>query len=165
MTVVMTQSVEPHHVQFEFHLIEDDPVQVAREMVTELNMTEDAVLKLSENLSALARSARMKQQSSTFHQQKRHDSAVHPSVVPNIKSNQIVRNNLDDSAAQTDKSNGVAQAHLQLSSPLVEIGDKEQQVAAIAIGESDDDDASCSSEYKQLKKEYESKVKRAKKSI
>jgi len=163
MTVVMTQSVEPYHVQFEFHLIEDDPVQVAREMVTELNMTEDAVLKLSENLSALARSARMKQQSSTLNQQKRHDNAVQPSVAQGGKSIQAVPNNLDDNVM--DKNNGTvaSQTNLQLSTPSTELSDKEQPVAAAATGESDDDDVSCSSEYRQLKKEYESKVKRAKK--
>lgn len=163
MTVVMTQSVEPYHVQFEFHLIEDDPVQVAREMVTELNMTEDAVLKLSENLSALARSARMKQQSSTLNQQKRHDNVVQPSIVQSGKSSQTVTNNVDDNTM--DKNNGTvaAQTHLHLSTPSTEFSDKEQPVAVAAAGESDDDDVSYSSEYKQLKKEYESKVKRAKK--
>ena len=47
------------HVQFDFHLIEDDPVQVAKEMVRELAFPEDAVLGISERISALARKARM----------------------------------------------------------------------------------------------------------
>lgn len=48
-------------VQFDFHLVEDDPVQVAREMVTELNIPEDALLEISGTISGLARSARIKQ--------------------------------------------------------------------------------------------------------
>lgn len=47
------------HVQFDFHLIEDDPIQVAKEMVRELAFPEDAVLGISERISALARKARM----------------------------------------------------------------------------------------------------------
>ena len=47
------------HVQFDFHLIEDDPIQVAKEMVRELAFPEDAILGISERISAMARRARM----------------------------------------------------------------------------------------------------------
>jgi WNK lysine deficient protein kinase len=68
------------HVQFDFHLVEDDPVQVAKEMVKELGIPQGAVLEISETISGLARTARMKQdkhtvclqsvqsQQSSFHQ-------------------------------------------------------------------------------------------------
>uniref|UniRef100_A0A7S1D4X8 Uncharacterized protein n=1 Tax=Cyclophora tenuis TaxID=216820 RepID=A0A7S1D4X8_CYCTE len=52
---------QTQNVQFDFHLVEDDPVQVAREMVTELGIPLDAVLEISGTVSALARQARMKQ--------------------------------------------------------------------------------------------------------
>lgn len=52
---------ETQHVQFEFHLVEDDPVQVAREMVTELQIPEQAILEISETISGLARDARVTQ--------------------------------------------------------------------------------------------------------
>ena len=63
MKSVITLPVEgkAQHVQFDFHLIEDDPVQVAKEMVNELQIPKDAILEISETLSGLARSARMKQ--------------------------------------------------------------------------------------------------------
>ncbi|KAL7473707.1 hypothetical protein ACHAXS_014200 [Conticribra weissflogii] len=49
-------------IEFEFDLVNDDPVQVAREMVTELDeVPEDAVLDISEAISGVARQARMKQ--------------------------------------------------------------------------------------------------------
>jgi len=49
-------------IEFEFDLVNDDPVQVAREMVTELDeVPDDAVLDISEAISGVARQARMKQ--------------------------------------------------------------------------------------------------------
>lgn len=53
---------ETQRVQFNFHLVEDDPVQVAREMITELHIPETAVLEISEIISGLARDARVKQE-------------------------------------------------------------------------------------------------------
>lgn len=46
-------------VEFHFHLVTDDPVQVAREMVTELHIPETSVLEISEKISGLAREARV----------------------------------------------------------------------------------------------------------
>jgi len=49
-------------IEFDFDLVNDDPVQVAREMVTELDEVPDcAVLDISEAISGVAREARMKQ--------------------------------------------------------------------------------------------------------
>lgn len=52
---------QTQNVQFDFHLVEDDPVQVAKEMVAELSIPQEAVLEISETISGLARTARMKQ--------------------------------------------------------------------------------------------------------
>eukprot|EP00816_Leptocylindrus_hargravesii_P013132 CAMPEP_0196806616 /NCGR_PEP_ID=MMETSP1362-20130617/6515_1 /TAXON_ID=163516 /ORGANISM="Leptocylindrus danicus, Strain CCMP1856" /LENGTH=853 /DNA_ID=CAMNT_0042180167 /DNA_START=73 /DNA_END=2634 /DNA_ORIENTATION=+ len=50
---------ETQHVQFDFHLVKDDPIQVAREMVTELHIPQQAILEISETISGLARDARV----------------------------------------------------------------------------------------------------------
>eukprot|EP00970_Alexandrium_tamarense_P011302 scaffold2448_cov348-Alexandrium_tamarense.AAC.1 len=48
-------------IEFDFDLVNDDPVQVAREMVMELDeVPDDAVLDISEAISGVARQARMK---------------------------------------------------------------------------------------------------------
>ena len=52
---------QTQNVQFSFHLVEDDPVEVAREMVAELGIPQEAVLEIGGIISALARQARMKQ--------------------------------------------------------------------------------------------------------
>jgi WNK lysine deficient protein kinase len=52
---------QTQNVQFDFHLLEDDPVAVAKEMVAELGIPQDAVLEISGTISALARQARIKQ--------------------------------------------------------------------------------------------------------
>ena len=39
---------QTQNVPFQFHVFADDPIQLAREMVTELNIPEDAVLDISE---------------------------------------------------------------------------------------------------------------------
>lgn len=57
-------------IEFDFDLVNDDPVQVAREMVTELEeVPDDAVLGISEAISGVARQARMKQNQWTKQQQ------------------------------------------------------------------------------------------------
>lgn len=52
---------QTQNVQFKFHLVEDDPVEVAREMVTELGIPQEATLEISGTISALARDARIEQ--------------------------------------------------------------------------------------------------------
>ena len=63
LKLIITLPVEgqPQNVQFDFHLVQDDPVQVAREMVAELGIPEDTILEISEIISGIARQARMKQ--------------------------------------------------------------------------------------------------------
>ena len=61
LKLVVTLPVEgqTQNVQFDFHLIEDDPVQVAKEMVAELGIPQGAILEISETISGLACAARM----------------------------------------------------------------------------------------------------------
>ncbi len=61
LVVTLPVDGQTQNVQFDFHLVEDDPVQVAKEMVKELGIPQGAVLEISETISGLARSARMKQ--------------------------------------------------------------------------------------------------------
>lgn len=49
-------------VQFDFHLINDDPIAVAHEMVTELNLPKEAALEVSETISSMVNSARLRQE-------------------------------------------------------------------------------------------------------
>ena len=62
LKLVITLPVEgqTQKVLFDFDLVEDDPIQVAKEMVAELGIPEDAVLEISETVSGLARDARTK---------------------------------------------------------------------------------------------------------
>ena len=62
LKLVVTLPVEgqTQNVQFDFHLVEDDPIQVAKEMVAELGIPQGAVLEISETISGLARAARTK---------------------------------------------------------------------------------------------------------
>jgi len=52
---------QTHNVQFDFDLVQDDPVEVAREMQRELGIPEEAILEISGTISSLAREARIKQ--------------------------------------------------------------------------------------------------------
>ncbi|GAX26962.1 WNK lysine deficient protein kinase [Fistulifera solaris] len=63
LKLVVTLPIEgqTQNVQFDFDLVEDDPIQVAKEMVQELGIPQGAVLEISETISGLARAARMKQ--------------------------------------------------------------------------------------------------------
>lgn len=59
LTITLPIGGKTQDVQFSFHLVEDDPVQVAKEMVTELPIPESAILEISEIISALACEARV----------------------------------------------------------------------------------------------------------
>ena len=63
MGIIVTLSVEGQiqNLQFDFHSVAEDHVQVAREMVTELEIPKDAVLDISETLSGIVRSTRIQQ--------------------------------------------------------------------------------------------------------
>ena len=64
-------------IEFEFDLVNDDPVQVAKEMVTELEEVPDcAVLDISGAISSVARDARMKQNQWKKLQQQQQQSAM-----------------------------------------------------------------------------------------
>lgn len=60
LSITLPYKGKTSNVQFDFHLIQDDPVQVTREMVIELGIPESAVLQISEAISGLARDARIK---------------------------------------------------------------------------------------------------------
>jgi hypothetical protein len=77
LVVTLPVDGQTQNVQFDFHLIEDDPVQVAKEMVKELGIPQGAVLEISETISGLARSARMKQDKHAARLQ-----SLPPTVVP-----------------------------------------------------------------------------------
>ena len=53
ITVTLPVERQIQNVQLDFHIFSDDPVQVSREMVTELDIPEDAVLDISETLSGM----------------------------------------------------------------------------------------------------------------
>lgn len=74
LKLVVTLPVEgqTQNVQFDFHLVEDDPIKVAKEMVQELGIPTGAVLEISETISGLACSARMKQDKHAVSMQKKH---------------------------------------------------------------------------------------------
>ena len=52
---------QKNNVQLDFQIVAYDPVQVDREMVTELDIPEDAVLDISETLSGMARATLIQQ--------------------------------------------------------------------------------------------------------
>jgi len=64
LPLVLTLSVQgsTQNVQFDFDLISDDAIKVAREMVSELGIPEEAILEISETISGLASSARSKRE-------------------------------------------------------------------------------------------------------
>lgn len=61
LRLTLRLGVDEQHVQFGFHLVQDDAVQVAREMVKELHLPQDATLEISETISSIARQARIHQ--------------------------------------------------------------------------------------------------------
>ena len=63
MGLIVTLPVEgqTQNVKSDFHVVDDDPVQVYREMVIELDIDEYSVLDISETISGMARSARIRQ--------------------------------------------------------------------------------------------------------
>jgi len=64
-------------IEFNFDLVNDDPVQVAREMITELDeVPDDAILEISEAISGVARHARMKQNQWTELQQQQQQNVL-----------------------------------------------------------------------------------------
>lgn len=94
LVVTLPIDGQTQNVQFDFHLVEDDPVQVAKEMVQELRIPPEAVLEISETISGLARTARMRQdryavrmlndqnlQNNQFQRQEQHSQGHMPAAV------------------------------------------------------------------------------------
>ena len=79
--IIVTLPVEEkiQNVQFHFHIFADYPFQVAREMVTELDIPEDAVLYIRETLSGMARATRI-QQGHLWMQQKQGQQGLHQAM-------------------------------------------------------------------------------------
>jgi len=78
-TINITITVADQTVRFNYDPFQDDPIQVAREMVNELNFPDDAVLEISETISHLARNARvriMQQQQQPLHANAMQDGNV-----------------------------------------------------------------------------------------
>ena len=71
---------QTQNVQFPFHLVEDDPVEVAKEMVADLGIPEEAVLEIGGTISALARQARTKQ--GHYRRQQQVVQGIPPASVP-----------------------------------------------------------------------------------
>ena len=63
MGIIVTRPVEGQiqNLQLYFHIVADDNFQVAREMVTWLEIPEDAVLDISETLSGMAQATWIQQ--------------------------------------------------------------------------------------------------------
>jgi WNK lysine deficient protein kinase len=76
LNITLPYKGKTSNVQFDFHLIQDDPVQVTREMVIELGIPESAVLQISEAISGLARDARIKQENEKKAQKQQSVSAA-----------------------------------------------------------------------------------------
>jgi WNK lysine deficient protein kinase len=88
LKLVVTLPVEgqTQNVQFDFHLVEDDPIQVAKEMVAELGIPQGAVLEISETISSLARAARTKKHKFNTAQAQRAASHTHSQVIGSVPS-------------------------------------------------------------------------------
>ena len=84
LTTTLSMNGENKNVQFDFHLVQDDAVKVAREMVSELGIPEEAVLEISETVSALAREARMSQDA--YHRRKRKEEKAAAAAAAGIAS-------------------------------------------------------------------------------
>ena len=59
LTITHPVEGQTQNVKFDFHIVADYTVQVAREMITELDITEDAVRYIIETISGMAQSERI----------------------------------------------------------------------------------------------------------
>ncbi len=88
LQMTMTVGNQEQHIQFGFHLVQDDAIQVAKEMVTELNLPQEAVLETSEIISSIARKARIQLDTykNIIQQQQVAPPHAHPAVsnMPNV---------------------------------------------------------------------------------
>lgn len=88
LKLILTLPVEgsTKNVQFDFHLVEDDPIKVTKEMVAELGIPPDAVLEISETISGLACAARVNQEKYLARQQPGHVRSSSQTVLPALAS-------------------------------------------------------------------------------
>ena len=91
LKLVVTLPVEgqTQNVQFDFHLVEDDPVQVGKEMVSELGIPQGAVLEISETISGLACAARMQRDKHKMRAQQNSQAQVAPTSQHIAQSSQM----------------------------------------------------------------------------
>lgn len=59
LTLTLLVKGESMNVQFDFHLVDDNPFQVAKEMVEELKIPDSAIIEISQMISGLAQQARI----------------------------------------------------------------------------------------------------------
>lgn len=107
LKLVITLPVEgqTQNVQFDFHLVEDDPVKVAKEMVGELGIPQGAVLEISGTISALACAARMKVDKFNSGMQNAHGQ-LHPHTQQGIVQQGQLQHHMDQSQLVSQQSVG-----------------------------------------------------------
>lgn len=124
-------------VQFGFHLVQDDAVQVAREMVTELNLPNDAILEISETISAMARQARMQQGQYKATGMLQQQQGIPPrtphssNTVPQTMSNQFIAPTIP----QMNQFNATNYDNASIEGSIMSLPN-ELQVSALPMGES-----------------------------
>lgn len=137
LRLTVAVGTESQTVQFGFHLVQDDAVQVAREMVTELNLPNDAILEISEAISAMSRQARMQQgqykaTGMLQQQQSVPPRPPHPSnTVPQTMSNQFVVQTIP----QMNQFNATNYDNASIEGSIMSLPN-ESQVSALPMGES-----------------------------
>jgi WNK lysine deficient protein kinase len=89
LVVTLPVDGQTQNVQFDFHLVEDEPVQVAKEMVKELGIPQGAVLEISETISGLARMARMKQDKYAARMQYSRKASAPPPISQGVQVSQV----------------------------------------------------------------------------
>eukprot|EP00522_Entomoneis_paludosa_P004101 CAMPEP_0172473398 /NCGR_PEP_ID=MMETSP1065-20121228/68835_1 /TAXON_ID=265537 /ORGANISM="Amphiprora paludosa, Strain CCMP125" /LENGTH=1265 /DNA_ID=CAMNT_0013231573 /DNA_START=224 /DNA_END=4021 /DNA_ORIENTATION=- len=128
LKLVVTLPVEgqTQNVQFDFHLVQDDPVKVAKEMVQELGIPQGAVLEISETISGLACSARMKQDKYTVRMQQ-NQTSQHSSSQPGMTQD----------AQSLSSQQTVSQIHTQSDMPQqVQVPSSQAHAATRSSGNS-----------------------------
>jgi WNK lysine deficient protein kinase len=89
LVVTLPVDGQTQNVQFDFHLVEDEPVQVAKEMVKELGIPQGAVLEISETISGLARMARLKQDKYAVRMQSSQSVPVPPPMSQGVQVSHV----------------------------------------------------------------------------
>jgi len=195
MKLVITLPVEgkSQNVQFDLHLVQDDAVQVAKEMVSELELPQDAVLEISETISGLARTARIKQGKRIGQQafEEHEETAIKSGLAENGASSLLLQNDelarqqvaggcmplipavttISGSSVPSDQSASSLGAEQPPSSSLdrgLETGGEEQgqEESSGQVQTADEmDDAESDDELRQLEVAFQKNIHRAKKAF